>query len=120
MEGRVVILNLTPHPIRLYSNEREDGIDDLELHLVKVIEPEDEPARLSTIELGTQGGGIELVEFGHRANVPRKQDGVRYVVSLVVALALLPQGRTDLLVPYREVRNSTGTVIGCRQLAQPV
>lgn len=118
--GGTVILNLTPHPIRLYSNDREDGIDDLDLHLTKVIPPEAEPARLSTIELGTQGGGIELVEFGHRANVPGKQDGVRYVVSLVVALALVPQGRNDLLVPYREVRNASGTVIGCRQLAQPV
>lgn len=114
-----MILNLTPHPIRLYSNERENGIDDLDLHLRYVIEPEPEPARLSTIELGTCGG-VEMVEFGHRANVPPKQDGVRYVVSLVVALALVPQGRSDLLVPYREVRNSTGTVIGCRQLAQPV
>ncbi|MBP8538576.1 hypothetical protein [Streptomyces sp. MK37H] len=115
-----MILNLTPHPIRLYDIEREDGIDDLDPHLRHVIEPEDKPARLATIELGTQADGIELVEFGHRAEVPRQQDGVRYVVSLVVALALVPQGRSDLLVPYREVRNSTGTVIGCRQLAQPV
>jgi hypothetical protein len=26
----------------------------------------------------------------------------------------------DPLVSYREVRNTSGTVIGCRQLAQPV
>ena len=115
-----MIYNLTPHPIRLYSNEREDGSDYLEPHLREVIPPEAKPARLATIELGTQGDGIELVEFGHRADVPRQQEGVRYIVSLVVALALLPQGRSDLLVPYREVRNATGTVIGCRQLAQPV
>ncbi|MFJ2735514.1 hypothetical protein [Streptomyces sp. NPDC087317] len=114
-----MILNLTPHPIRLYSNEREDGSDDLDLHLRTVIEPEPKPARLATIELGTCDG-VELVEFGHRAELPPKQDGVRYVVSLVVALALVPQGRNDLLVPYREVRNASGTVIGCRQLAQPV
>ena len=113
-------LNLTPHPIRLYSNDREDGIDDLEPHLRRVIEPEPYPARLATIELGTQPDGTELVEFGHRADIPRPRDGVRYVVSLVVALALVPQGRSDLLVPYREVRNASGTVIGCRQLAQPV
>lgn len=115
-----MILNLTPHPIRLYANEREDGIDDLAPHLRDVIMPEAKPARLATIELGTQADGVELVEFGHRAELPPKQDGVRYVVSLVVALALVPQGRSDLLVPYREVRNASGTVIGCRQLAQPV
>ena len=113
-----MILNLTPHPIRLYSSLREDGIDDLEPHLCEVIEPEATPARLTTIELG---GGItfELVEFGHAQNLPPKRDGVSYIVSLVVALALADR-RNDLLVPYREVRNATGTVIGCRSFAQPV
>ncbi|MFF2852707.1 hypothetical protein ACFVT5_41400 [Streptomyces sp. NPDC058001] len=115
-----MILNLTPHPIRLYAAEREDGIDDLEPHLRKVIEPEGTPARLAMIELGTQGDSIELVEYGHAHDLPPKRDGYRYVVSLVVALSLVPRGRDDLLVPYREVRNASGTVIGCRQLAQPV
>lgn len=115
-----VILNLTPHPIRMYDNERADGIDDLASYLREVIESEPKPARLATIELGTQPGGIELVEYGHAHDLPPKRDGVRYVVSLVVALSLVPRGRDDLLVPYREVRNASGTVIGCRQLAQPV
>ncbi|MEV6569965.1 hypothetical protein [Streptomyces sp. NPDC051577] len=113
-----MILNLTPHPIRLYDDAREDGIDDLEPHLREIIQPEATPARLATIELGG-GIGFELVEFGHRADLPRPQDGVRLIVSLVVALRHAPQ-RSDLLVPYREVRNATGTVIGCRSLAQPV
>ncbi|MFJ4009433.1 hypothetical protein [Streptomyces sp. NPDC090026] len=113
-----MILNLTPHPIRLYSDEREDGSDDLDLHLRHTIEPEPKPARLAVIELGTCDGA-ELVEYGHAHDLPRPQDGVRLIVSLVVALALADR-RSDLLVPYREVRNATGTVIGCRQLAQPV
>ncbi|MEU3528810.1 hypothetical protein AB0E62_34015 [Streptomyces sp. NPDC038707] len=113
-----MILNLTPHPIRLYSAEREDGSDNLESHLREVIPPEPVPARLATIELG---GGItfELVEFGHVQNLPPRRDGYQYIVSLVVALALADR-RDDVLVPYREVRNSSGTVIGCRSLAQPV
>ncbi|KAB1146840.1 hypothetical protein F7R91_14790 [Streptomyces luteolifulvus] len=115
-----MILNLTPHPIRLYSNDREDGIDDLDLHLREVIPPEPKPARLATIELGTQADGIELVEYGHAHDLPPMRQDVRLVVSLVVALSLVTRGRDDLLVPYREVRNSAGTVIGCRQLAQPV
>lgn len=114
-----MILNLTPHLIRIYTNEREDGIDDLDLHLRQVIEPEPKPARLAMIELGTHGG-VELVEYGHAHDLPPKRDGVRLIVALVVALSLAPAGRSDLLVPYREVRNSLGTVIGCRQLAQPV
>lgn len=115
-----MILNLTPHPIRLYSNDREDGLDDLEPYLREVIEPESKPARLATIELGTQLGGIELVEYGHAHDLPPKRKDVKLVVSLVVALSLVTRGRDDLLVPYREVRNASGTVIGCRQLAQPV
>lgn len=113
-----MILNLTPHPIRLYNNAREDGHDDLDAHLWRVIAPEPTPARLDVIELGTCDGA-EMVEYGHARNLPPERDGVRYVVSLVVALALVDR-RSDLLVPYREVRNSSGTVIGCRQLAQPV
>ncbi|MBZ6290439.1 hypothetical protein KVH30_02475 [Streptomyces olivaceus] len=113
-----MILNLTPHPIRLYAAEREDGDDALMPHLLREIPPEPVPARLATIELG---GGItfELVEFGHAQNLPPKRDGYQYIVSLVVALALADR-RSDLLVPYREVRNASGTVIGCRSLAQPV
>ena len=115
-----MILNLTPDPVRIYAEDRPDGIDDLEPGLRLVIEPEDTPARLAIIELGTQGDGVELVEYGHANHLPPKRDGVRYIVSLVVALSLVPRGRDDLLVPYREVRNASGTVIGCRQLAQPV
>jgi hypothetical protein len=62
---------------------------------------------------------VELVEYGHAEDLPSQHDGISFVVSLPVALALSPR-RGDLLVPYREVRNASGTVIGCRQLAQPV
>lgn len=113
-----MILNLTPHPIRVYGPDREDGSDDLDTDLRHVFKPEPIPARLATIELG---GGLtfEMVEFGHAENLPPKQEGAQYIVSLVVALALCDR-RSDLLVPYREVRNASGTVIGCRSLAQPV
>ncbi|BBB01087.1 hypothetical protein RVR_8339 [Actinacidiphila reveromycinica] len=113
-----MILNLTPHPIRLYGPDRVDGSDDLTEGLVETFPPEATPARLAMVELG---GGVhfEMVEYGHAENLPPRRDGVQYIVSLVVALALADR-RPDLLVPYREVRNSSGTVIGCRSLAQPV
>ncbi|GAB2731855.1 hypothetical protein [Streptomyces bullii] len=117
-----MILNLTPHPIRLYNDDRPDGIDDLEPGLRLVIEPEPKPARLGVMPLSTEyrdGIPVELVQYGHALGLPRRAEGVSYVVSLPVALALAPR-RSDLLVPYREVRNASGTVIGCRQLAQPV
>lgn len=117
-----MILNLTPHPIRLYIADRPDGVDDLDPGLRLVIEPEATPARLGMVPLITElrdGIPVELVEYGHAEDIPPAREGVSLVVSLPVALALAPR-RDDLLVPYREVRNSAGTVIGCRQLAQPV
>jgi hypothetical protein len=44
---------------------------------------------------------------------------VFYVVPLEVALAQSAR-RDDLLVTYRTVTTADGTVIGCRELAQPV
>lgn len=117
-----MIVNLTPHPIRIYGDDRPDGIDDLTPGLRLVIDPEPKAARLGVVPIKSEfrdGVQVELVQYGHAQGLPRRHAGVSYVVSLPVALALAPR-RTDLLVPYREVRNSAGTVIGCRQLAQPV
>ena len=117
-----MISNLTPHPIRLYGRDRPDGIDDLEPGLRLVIEPEATPARLTMLPLQMDyrdGVPVEVVRYGHTVGLPEPVPGVWLVVALPVALALMPQ-REDLLVPYNEVRNSAGTVIGCRALAQPV
>jgi hypothetical protein len=82
----------------------------------EVIPPSGTVARLATIDLGTQVSGTavyELVEYGHAHDLPQPQDGMDYIVSLVVALAC---HRDDLLAPYVEVRNEEGTMIGCRYL----
>lgn len=113
-----MILNLTPHPIRLYDAERVDGLDDLTPHLREVIPPEDTPARLSMYEIGLDGDGVERVAYENVTDLPVPRAGVRFVVSLVIGIAMANQ-RDDLIVPYREVRNSAGTVIGCRAFARP-
>lgn len=114
------IVNLTPHVIRIYRPETPDRIDDIADGLAHVIPASGTVARLATIDLGTwqwiDGIPIEGVEYGHAHDLPPKRDGVHYVVSL--ALALGQQGREDLLVPYSEVRNGDGTVVGCRVLAR--
>lgn len=114
------IVNLTPHMIRIYRPDTPDRIEDLNEGLLRLIPPSGTVARLATIDLGTwqiiNGIPIEGVEYGHAHDLPPKRHGVRYVVSL--ALALGQQGRDDLLVPYSEVRNGDGTVVGCRVLAQ--
>lgn len=114
------IVNLTPHPIRVYSPDSPDRIDNLSDGLAATIPPSGTVARLATIDLGTwewiDGIPVEGVEYGHAHDLPQPRDGVRFVVSLVVALG--QQGREDLLVPYSEVRNGDGTVVGCRVLAR--
>ena len=129
-----MIINLTPHPIHLYRPDAPDCVDPAEWAPTLTIPVGDlPPARLGVIDLGTNsvsgGDGIpvEYVEYGRLINaLPAKEPEASrttwYVVSLAVALLLTygPENRDDLLVPYREVRNLDGTVVGCRLLARPV
>lgn len=106
-----MLVNLTPHPIRIFRDGHLRADPDL------VIAPSGTVARLATIQLGgnqtSDGETYELVEYGHAHDLPAQRDGVTYIVSLVVALAV---HRDDLLAPYGEVRNSEGTMVGCRSL----
>jgi hypothetical protein len=109
------LVNLTPHPVAIYGNSPlEDGPRE-------VIAPSGTVSRLATIELGTQYAApllsYELVEYGKAHDLPQPAEGVLYIVSLVVALAV---HRDDLLAPYIEVRNAEGTMVGCRFLQKVV
>jgi hypothetical protein len=110
----MTLVNLTPHPIAVYGNRTiDEGPKD-------IIPPSGTVARLATYELGTHVSDTavyELVEYGHAHDLPPKQPGTWYIVSLVVALAV---HRGDLLAPFVEVRNAEGTMIGCRYLQQVV
>jgi len=116
-----MIVNCTPRVLRLYNEDRPDGIDDLDLALRQTINPEPQYARLSplpTVTLYEDEIAISVLEYGHADHLPGPRDGVLYVVPLDVALALHPR-RSDLLVVHDEVRSSDGIIIGCRSLAQP-
>lgn len=105
-----MIINCTPHPINLIP---EEG-------LTQVFEPSGDVVRISQHEYGTSwidGQEITLVGYGQLENMPKATSETYYIVSLVVALAVR---RGDFLVPYEEVRNEEGTVIGCRKLAKVV
>jgi hypothetical protein len=106
------LVNLTPHPVAIYGQRPlEEGPEE-------VIPPSGKVARVATIELGTNlsrhsGRSYELVEYGYVHDLPQPADGTDYIVSLVVALAC---HRDDVLAPFVEVRNDTGTMVGCRFL----
>jgi hypothetical protein len=124
----VTLVNLTPHPIRIYPPDTPGQIDAWGSHLpTLVLEPCGQVARIGMIELGTQNLGVdvpvEYVEYHHAVNLPAPIKATWFVVSLALAISktyLKEGGRADLLVTYREVRNLDGTVIGCRGLARPV
>jgi hypothetical protein len=132
-----MIRNLTSHPVRLYAHDAPDVVG-LDVRPEEVIPVHGPPARLMMVERtqaevahhypaegsgpwGADTGngviGLVPVEYGHATGLPAP-DGGWFLVSRALALAL-PE-RTDLLVPYREVRDGSGTVVGCRALARPL
>jgi hypothetical protein len=124
-----VIINLTPHPIRIYPRDTPDRIDPGEYEPELVLPAADPAARIGEIDLGnhTLPGcpvSVAFIEYRHSTGLmpqleARSETTTWFVVSLALALAFAGK-RSDLLVPYREVRNLDGTVIGCRELALPV
>lgn len=123
------LVNLTPHPLRIYSVDTPDRIDNLDQGLLTTLLPSGRTARIAENDLGTHEHvshdgvlvPIELIEYSSIYGVPKPEDGVYLIVPLVTALALIAQkqGRNDLLVPYEQVRNMEGAVVGCRLLAHP-
>jgi hypothetical protein len=121
-----MIINLTPHPIVIFPGDTPEGWYEATKIWIdqncKIIPKSSEyvPARLSEIELGSykiDDVWIERVQYGQLlTEQPPQVAGTYYIVSLVTALAI---NRSDFLVPYREIRNLDGTVIGCRSLARP-
>lgn len=127
-----MIVNLTPHPLHFYPVDCPDRIEPGQVEPLFTVPPTGQTTRIVENTLGTWFEdvfdedtlsdckvAVEGVEYGYITGLPLpdKERRIRYVVPLVVALAA--RGRDDLLVPYRDVRNMAGSVIGCRQLAQP-
>ncbi len=106
------LVNLTPHEITILS---ETGAR------VASIPPSGSVARLARSRRARGRIGdvpISEVEYGGATGVPDPMPGVRYIVSLVTALAVT--SRDDLLAPWGEVRNKAGRILGCRGLQRVV
>lgn len=118
------LVNLTPHPVRLYKADTPDQVDNPDHGVVLTLEPSGQFARLGESVLGedtvvTEDGveiSVSTVSYAEIQGLPEPQQGTVYVVPLMTALAA--PARTDLLVPYDQVRNPDGTVVGCRRLGR--
>lgn len=132
------LINLTPHPIRIYSAETPDRVSDVTDGLLATIPASGTVARVAEYDLGTtehipfetyaDGATripVELVQFSSVHGLPASKPGVYLIVPLVTALSAFAaahrqgEGRDDLLVPYAQVRNGDNAVVGCRLLARP-
>lgn len=107
----MTVVNLTPHEVRVMRDDEPDV----------VFPASGQVARLSVVDLGTRDYGVgvpvENVEFHHLVEAPPRIEGTWYIVSLPCALA---NPRGDFLVPYLEVRDDAGRIIGCQMLGRPV
>jgi hypothetical protein len=116
-----MIVNNTGRTVRIYAEDRPDGADDIDFGLLHTFDPDPPAVQLTPMPLVTlyeDDIPLELVEFGHAQQLPAPRDGTKRIVPLEVALA--QPRRDDLLVTYRPVTTADGTVIGYRELAQPV
>lgn len=125
------LINLTPHPIRLYDHDAPNVISDSLDGLIAVIPPTSPPARVAEVDLGlahsvafeTYTNGmvsipVQAIQYGEVHDLPMPRPDVFLIVPLVVLLAVTTRGyRSDLVAPARAVRNTDGTVIGCRAFA---
>ena len=116
MEKNITLVNKTPHPITLVL---EDG--------AKItLEPVLPTPRVSSSSIKTaaytiidENGAEHMVireapVFGEVVDLPEPQEGVLYIVSMLVAARA--SNRTDLVSPGRQLRNEAGQVIGCAGL----
>ena len=104
------IINTTPHDIKIVSEEGE---------VLRTFPKAETPVRVAAT-VKTVGEldciAIEETVFGEVEGLPEAEEGTYYIVSRLVASAA--SGRTDLLVPGQQVRNSDGVVVGCKSLSR--
>lgn len=113
------IVNLTPHPVNVYSPERQDGP-------VVSYPAAERPARVAVVarydkaQTERLGVPIRTVTHSEVRNLPDPYgpEDIHYIVSGAVVAAARVERRTtrDLLVPGPTVRDANGRVVGCMGL----
>lgn len=105
------IINKTPHPLTLVTENGNITIEPT-LPPVRVTES------VHTIGTLTMNGvpvPVTRKSYGEVENLPDPADNTVYVVSALVA-ARVPE-RLDVLITSSPVRDESGRIIGCRELA---
>src|SRR5690606_9819063 len=105
---RVKLVNLTPHDVVIYNAKGE---------VIKTYPKSGKVARIQdevTIKGDIDGVPVGSITYGEAIDLPEPQDGVYYIVSLVVRQAL--PHRKDLISPDTSpagvVRDEQGRILG--------
>lgn len=108
------LINLTPHDVVLRLEEGREKIY-----------PSEGNARVTThSEVVGQVDGVEIVsqQYGDIDGLPSPQDGVLYIVSLVVRQAAQAQGRDDVISPDTSpqgaIRDGEGRIVAVRRFVR--
>ncbi|MCL2009749.1 MAG: hypothetical protein FWG71_04290 [Synergistaceae bacterium] len=103
------VINMTPHAVNVYdADDNNVLIYPRGESLIRLAE---QTTALGALEDGTP---LTHTDFGEAVGLPEFKEGMYYIVSPIVKLAL--PDRADLLVPAGLVRDAEGRIIGCRSL----
>jgi len=109
-KGKINIINKTPHEIKLLSNT-----DRIIFSLPGTINPPRVKERKNSTKSLLINGKDELKIYTAKntdvENLPKPQENTYYVVSRLVAEYA---DRDDLIVPDDFVRDTNGSIIGCK------
>lgn len=107
-KGVKELINLTPHKINYYDNNK------IQFSLSSCTNPPRVEERLDSQETLEVNGSYKIRIHNARnisiGNIPPEKEGRYYIVSRIIAEY---SDRDDLLVPHDLVRNEEGMVIGC-------
>lgn len=112
----VKLVNKTPHVLNLVT---EDGARISLEPVLPTPRVSSSSVKTATYMISDENGiehtiVREAPVFGEVVDLPEPQEGVLYIVSMLVAARA--SNRTDLVSPGRQLRNEAGQVIGCAGL----
>lgn len=104
--SNVKIVNLTPHSLYLWKDEE---------HVAEIPSSGNVRVLTKSVQVGTFCfNGIEMpayeTKYGEVEGLPEPQEGVVYVVSMLVKMAC--EDRTDLYSPSQLKRDESGRIVG--------
>lgn len=106
------VLNLTPHPVEVTVGGESTRLD-VAGPAARVTET---ASPLTTVDSGGVRIPIVSAVACEVVHLPTPRAGTVLIVSRAVAAAC--PDRLDLVVPFDEIRDARGRVVGCRALAR--